>query len=395
MPSQSQLVFPLLELAARNGGEIKARDAYEALATSFAVPSHVRHATVRLAGGQLCNLWERHVRFGKLKAQTSEFLFSSAPGTWRLTDEGVEAVDHATAAVCVRVFVDEVQQPIAAQIELRVGIPTVHTIRRGDARDLSWIASDSIPLVVTSIPYFDLLEYEHIDGQLADIRSYEEFVGHMTDAMRECFRVMTPGARMALNVGDVLRSRARHGTHEVLPLSADMLVNCRRVGFQALTPIIWHKLQNGRHGSRAGAVFGQPHMPRMCIKSETEHILLFKKPGDYARTTAEQREASRISREHWQKWVRPIWTDVPGARRCGDHPAPFPLEIPRRLISMFSYTGPTPDTVLDICGGRGTTAMAAMESKRSSVTVEIAPRYFQLCVDNLTRHAAGLTQSST
>ncbi len=389
-PSQSQLVLPLLVATADAGGKISSRTAYEVLAEQFGIPEAMRHETVTLGCGQTHNLWERHVRFSRERTKHAGFLTSGGPGIWQLTDEGSEALRKAQTAIVARIITDSTGAPLGAQIELNTAIPTVHSLHLGDARDLSWIPDGTIPLVVTSVPYFDLKEYEHAPGQLADIRNYDAFVEALADAMRECYRVLTPGARMAVNVGDVLRSRSRHGTHEVLPLSADLTVACRRIGFNALTGIIWNKMSSCSYESGGAGILGQPGMPRMVIKSESENILLFKKPGPNLRTTPEQRAASRISREEWQRWVRNIWNAVPGARANNGHPAPYPVEIPYRLIRMLSYTGPEPHTVLDPFAGAFNTAIAAMRAQRNSASVEIAPSYFSRGVAALKSEAARL-----
>ena len=376
-PSQAQLVFPLLALAEEAGGQLESKVAYRALADKFALPDALRQGAISLPCGQRHKLWERHVRFVKERAKDAGYLTSATRGLWQLTDEGSEAVRRADSGVVIQLVVDEEKNLVGAQVHLSVGLPTVHTLHCGDARDMSWIGSGEIPLIVTSIPYFDLKEYDHVAGQLADVRSYDDFVAAMTDAMRECYRVLMPGGRAAINVGDVLRSRSKHGTHEVLPLHADMLVGCRRIGFQALTGILWHKFSNCRYEEGAGGVLGQPSMPRMVIKSESESILLFKKPGPNFSATPAEREASRISKADWQRWVRPIWSDVPGAKATARHPAPWPVEVPYRLIRMNSYSGPMPQTVLDPFGGEFNTSIAAMRAQRSSVGNELSPRYVE------------------
>jgi modification methylase len=395
MPGQAQLVFPLLAAAADAGGAIRSQDAYVTLADWHGLPEEIRSETVELKCGQRHNLWERHVRFAKERAKHAGFIVAGeAPGIWRLTDEGKEAVRRAQTAVVARVVTDTDGNAVGAQIELNTAIPTIHSLHCGDARDLSWISSGEIPLIVTSIPYFDLKEYEHASGQLADIVSYEKFVDAMADAMRECYRVLTPGGRIAVNVGDVLRSRSKHGTHEVLPLSADLTVACRRIGFSALTGIIWQKMSNCSYEEGRGGVLGQPGMPRMVIKSETENILLFKKPGPNFSATKEQREASRIAKDEWQKWVRGIWSDIPGQRAGANHPAPYPVEVPYRLIRMLSYTGPEAHTVLDPFAGGFTTAKAAMRAQRHSASVEIAPGYFRRGIEILQEEAQRIVSAA-
>jgi DNA modification methylase len=388
MPSQAQLVLPLLELAITGGGKVSSKEAYHELAKAHRLPESVTSRSEVLDCGQRHNLWERHVRFAKERAKAAGYMRSQSPGLWELTEDGRAAVSKSESAVVVTIVTDPAGGPIGAQIEINVGLPTVHTLHLGDARNLSWIGSGQIPLIVTSVPYFDLKEYEHTEGQMADIRSYDGFVAALGEAMRECFRVLTPGGRMAINVGDVLRSRGKHGTHEVLPLSADLSVDCRRIGFNALTGIIWHKLSNCRYEEGGAGVLGQPGMPRMCIKSETEQVLIFKKPGPNFHASPEQREASRIAKADWQKWVRAIWADIPGARGTFDHPAPYPVEVPYRLIRMMSYTGPEPHTVLDPFGGTFRTTVAAMRARRSSVGVEIAKGYLERGISTLRGEAA-------
>jgi DNA modification methylase len=374
-PTQAQLVFPLLAVANESGGRVRSADAYRSLAVDHGLSESAVDEVVRVPCGQVHNLWERHVRFAKERAKAKGYMVSAAPGLWQLTDEGQEAVRKARSAVRVVLLLDHSEQPIGANVELAMEIPTVHSLVHGDARDLHWINDNEIPLILTSVPYFDLKEYEHEAGQLADIRSYDEFLAGMTDALREAYRVAMPGARMAISVGDVLRSRAKHGAHEILPLSSDIIVNCRRIGFQSLTGIIWKKYQNCRYEQGGGGVLGTPDQPRRVIKSESERILLFKKPGEYFSATPEQREASRISKEDQKKYWREIWDDIPGARASSDHPAPFPVELAYRLIRMFSFTGPLPQTVLDMFSGSATTAIAAMRAGRSSICVDVARQY--------------------
>ena len=252
---------------------------------------------------------------------------------------------------------------------------TQHAVHLGDARDLSFIPSASVHLVVTSPPYGALIHYSDAPDQLGNIQSYELFLHELDKVWGECLRILVPGGRVACVVGDVCMSRKQAGRHYVLPLSADIQVRARTIGFDNLTPIRWQKVTNVRlEASRSSRFLGKPNLPNGVVKNDLEHILIFRKPGGYRKPTAAQEKQSFISTDDYAKWFSGVWTDVTGQIRK-DHPAPYPVEIPRRLIRMFSFVG---DTVVDPFAGTGTTAVAAMETGRHSISVEIEPKYLKL-----------------
>jgi modification methylase len=248
---------------------------------------------------------------------------------------------------------------------------TLHRVVEGDARDLSFIETGSAHFVCTSPPYADLIQYPDHAGQLGNMASYEAFLDELDKVWAECLRVLVPGGRVACVVGDVCVSRRQAGRHYVLPLSSDIQVRARRLGFDVLTPIRWQKVANIRlEASRSSRFLGKPNLPNGIVKNDLEHILFFRKPG-YRKPTPEMERLSFISTDEYSRLFSPVWTDVAGQLRR-DHPAPYPLEVPRRLIRMFSFAG---DTVLDPFGGTGTTGLAALEMGRNSVSVEIEPAY--------------------
>lgn len=255
------------------------------------------------------------------------------------------------------------------------GGPTRHLIREGDARDLSSIKTESVHLVCTSPPYGALKEYPDHPGQLGNIPLYEEFLDELDKVWKESLRILVPGGRVACVVGDICISRRDGGRHHVLPLSADIQVRARQLGFDCLTPIRWMKVANIRlEASRSSRFLGKPNLPNGIIKNDLEHILLLRKPGGYRKPTEDQQRLSFIPTEEYSKLFAPVWTDVSGQLRK-EHPAPYPVEVPRRLTRMFSFVG---DTVVDPFAGTGTTAVAAMELGRNSVSVEIDPTYVDL-----------------
>jgi modification methylase len=217
-----------------------------------------------------------------------------------------------------------------------------------------------------------LKEYPDHPGQLGNIPVYDEFLDELDRVWKECLRILVPGGRICCVVGDVCVSRRAGGRHHVLPLSADIQVRARKIGLDNLTPIRWLKVANIRlEASRSSRFLGKPNLPNGVIKNDVEHILLMRKPGGYRSPTEEQERLSRISTEEYVKLFAPFWTDITGQSRT-THPAPYPVEVPRRLVRMFSFAG---DTVVDPFAGTGSTALAAMETGRHSKSVEIDPSY--------------------
>lgn len=137
--------------------------------------------------------------------------------------------------------------------------PTTHAVFERDARDLSPIKSGSVHLVCTSPPYGSLIHYSDRSDQLGNIESYELFLAELDKVWAECFRVLVPGGRVACVVGDVCLSRKQAGRHHVLPLSADIQVRVRRLGFDCLTPIRWLKVSNIKlEASKSSRFLGNP-----------------------------------------------------------------------------------------------------------------------------------------
>lgn len=259
--------------------------------------------------------------------------------------------------------------------------PTHHIIYQGDARDLSLIPDESVHLVVTSPPYAHLKRYEEHPDQMGHIEDYETFLDELDKVWAECLRVLVPGGRVVAVVGDVCISRRRGGRHYVLPLSADIQVRGRHAGFDALTPIRWLKVANIKlEASNSSRFLGKPNLPNGVIKNDIEHIIFLRKPGGYRKPTPEMEAASRISTDEYGQWFSPVWTISGASTR--EHPAPFPKELASRLVKMFSFAG---DVVLDPFSGTATTNLAAIEAGRSSIGVEIEPKYIDLIEKRLSQ----------
>lgn len=259
---------------------------------------------------------------------------------------------------------------------------TRHRLHLGDARNLKWLPAKSVHLVVTSPPYWTLKAYEPNRDQLGALADYDEFNVELDKVWAQCARVLVPGGRICCVVGDVCVPRKRGGRHYVMPLHADIQVRCRRLGLDALTPILWHKIANGAteaEGNGAG-FYGKPYQPGAIIKNDIEYILFLRRGGEYRSPSPLQRALSMLTRQEMQSWTRSLWSDIKGESTRKGHPAPFPVELAERLVKMFSFAG---DTVLDPFAGTGSTALAALESGRHSVSVEIEPKYLAIARQRL------------
>jgi len=251
---------------------------------------------------------------------------------------------------------------------------TTHRIVLGDARAMTSVPDESVQCIVTSPPYFNLVRYDDHAAQLGHLDEYGRFLAELDKVWAECFRVLIPGGRLCIVVGDVCRSRRKFGKHEVIPLHADIQVQCRRLGFDGLATIFWHKIANAAtEVGGAGAVLGKPYEPNNVVKNDVEFILRFKKDGPYRKPSPMQRAGSLLPPAEYDAAMRQVWTDIPGASRTKGHPAPFPVRLASRLIRMHSYVE---DVVLDPFMGTATTISAAMETKRSSIGIEISEAYW-------------------
>lgn len=270
-------------------------------------------------------------------------------------------------------------------------LPTKHELVLGDARHIH-LAPNSVHLVVTSPPYWTLKRYNEHDDQLGHISDYESFLSSLERVWTHCLRALVPGGRLVCVVGDVcLARRKNNGRHTVVPLHAAIQERCRRLGFDNLATIIWHKISNANYevtGNLAGFL-GKPYEPNAVIKNDIEFILMQRKPGGYRRPTTRERVLSVISADNYQQWFRQIWSDITGAS-TREHPAPYPLELAERLIRMFSFVG---DTVLDPFMGTGTSNLAAARWGRNSIGTEVDPSYFRMAHSRLSSATNDLYRS--
>jgi site-specific DNA-methyltransferase (adenine-specific) len=273
-----------------------------------------------------------------------------------------------------------------ATVSEKAAAPVRHQLIVGDARSMPFLPDESVHLVVTSPPYWTLKRYNEHPDQLGHVESYERFLEELNKVWREVFRVLVPGGRLVCVVGDVCLSRRQFGRHVVVPLHADIAVNCRKIGFDNLNPIIWHKISNASYEVENGTKFlGKPYEPNAIIKNDIEFILMQRKAGGYRKPTGEQRRLSMIGKQEYSEWFRQFWTLTGASTRL--HPAPYPYDLAYRLVRMFSFHG---DTVLDPFCGSGTTLLAAIKTDRTAIGIEIDEAYAKQALRRIQHETGGI-----
>lgn len=274
-------------------------------------------------------------------------------------------------------------QKLIAAIEAKLEqLPTQHNLYRADSRTIDFLAPESVHLIVTSPPYWTLKDYNVGEGQMGYIEDYDKFLDELDRVWKSCFDALVPGGRLICVVGDVCLSRRKNkGEHLVMPLHSSIQEHCRKLGFNNLAPIIWHKIANAVYEAtgNGGGFLGKPYEPNAVIKNDIEFILMERKPGGYRSPSLATRILSVIPAAQHKAWFRQIWAGVTGAS-TRDHPAPYPLQLAERLVRMFSFVG---DTVLDPFMGTGTTNIAAAKWGRNSIGVEVDSNYFEMSAQRI------------
>lgn len=269
---------------------------------------------------------------------------------------------------------------------------TSHELVLGDSRSAAKLKPGSVHLVVTSPPYWTLKRYHEGADQLGHVAEYDDFIASLDKVWKHCYDALVPGGRLVVNVGDVCLSRRKNnGRHTVVPLHATIQEHCKRIGFDNLSPIIWHKISNANYEAEAsGGFLGKPYEPNAVIKNDIEFILMQRKPGGYRNPSRLDRLLSIVPADLYQVWFRQIWSDITGASTAR-HPAPYPEELAERLIRMFSFVG---DTVLDPFMGTATTNVAAGKWGRNSIGIEVDPDYYMAARKRMVSFDAELYSSA-
>jgi site-specific DNA-methyltransferase (adenine-specific) len=256
-------------------------------------------------------------------------------------------------------------------------IKTTHKIIFGDAREMSEINDNSIQLILTSPPYWQLKDYG-IENQIGYNQTYEDYINHLNLVWKECYRVLSNGCRLCINIGDQFARSVYYGRYKIIPIHSEIIKFCESIGFDYMGSIIWQK-PTTMNTTGGATVMGSYPFPRNgIIKIDYEYILIFKKPGQYSAPSNQIKEASRLTKEEWNEYFSGHWNF--NGEKQDKHIAMFPEELPKRLIKMFSFVG---DTVLDPFLGSGTTTLASIKLNRNSIGYEINNQFENIIKEKL------------
>ena len=246
--------------------------------------------------------------------------------------------------------------------------PITHTVFGSTAESMQELDDESVHLVVTSPPYWNIKDYGS-NNQIGFQDSLADYLERLKSVWQECYRVLHPGCRMVINIGDQYHRATDGRPYQITPLNAHIInsvLDATSRDMLFLGNIIWQKVSN-TETSGGASVMGSYGRPRNgYVSYDYEYISIFRKPGNDPKVPQEVVEMDEITLEEWREFFDGHWS-FSGAKQ-DDHPAPFPDELPRRLLRMFSFSG---DTVLDPFLGSGTTTKVADELNRSSVGYEI------------------------
>ncbi len=236
----------------------------------------------------------------------------------------------------------------------------LNSVILGTAENMSMIPDNSLHLMITSPPYNVSKEYDE------DL-SLNEYLDMLRKVFAETYRVLVNGGRACINVANL-------GRKPYIPLSDYISKMMIDLGFNMRGEIIWNKAASASPSTAWGSWMSASNP---ILRDIHEYILVFSK-GDYKRDRKKiekETKQNTISKEEFMEWTKSIWNfNAESAKRIG-HPAPFPVELPYRLIQLYSFTT---DIILDPFMGSGTTAIAALKSNRNYVGFEISKEYIRL-----------------
>ena len=316
----------------------------------------------------------RLIASGELPAVTS------GSGQWRMDLEQVKQLPPALQPA--RELSSSLQEGDLPRERLLQILGTEQRLITGDARQLTELEDGEVNLVITSPPYFNAKLYDSTstDNDLGNVHDLDSWLKEIGEVWREVMRVLQPGRKFFLNIMNLpVRDT---GSFHSLNLTGRTIDLCQQIGFIFKRDIVWHKTNGVR------AHFGTYPMPGgILINHMHEFILEFQKPSPkgyrkYQHVSQIQKEDSKLDRDFWLSLKNSdVWLMKP--ERSGDgrkHVAPFPVELPHRLVKAYSFKG---ETVFDPFAGSGTTQVAAAMLGRNGIGFEVHADYTELAAQRL------------
>ncbi|MFW9769864.1 MAG: DNA-methyltransferase [Candidatus Thorarchaeota archaeon] len=264
---------------------------------------------------------------------------------------------------------------------------THHKVVISDSANMDMIDDSSVHLIVTSPPYWKLKDYGDDKGISQTSESYEDYLASINSVFNECVKKLVPDGKLIINIMPILLTGKntkfnRRVTKSVLTDLEDFMVSLGNMYFHSL--FIWDKRKVVRFSSWGS----YPYPPNLISSYPYEWIIVFAKKGKRKPVDPEIKDASKITHDEFTNWVQnSIWDFQPASAKQEKHPAPFPEELPRRCIRLYSFVG---DTVLDPFAGSGTTLKVARELGRNSIGYEINPAF-----ESLIRQKLGVDEADT
>ena len=260
---------------------------------------------------------------------------------------------------------------------------TIHKIIIGDSRQMKEVEDESVHLIVTSPPYWQLKDYGN-GSQIGFNHSYEDYINNLNLVWKECYRVLHKGCRLCINIGDQFARSVYYGRYKIIPIRTEIIKFCETIGFDYMGAIIWQKVTTCNTTGGATVMGSFPYPRNGIVKLDYEFILIFKKLGHPPDAPKEIKEKSKLTQKEWNAYFYGHWNFA--GEKQDKHLAMFPEELPKRLIKMFTFIG---DTVLDPFLGSGTTSLAAKNLNRNSIGYEINEAFLPII-----REKVGLAQKN-
>ena len=225
----------------------------------------------------------------------------------------------------------------------------------GDSKRMNQLPDKSVHLMLTSPPYNVTKDYD-------DDLTLRDYLKLLKEVFEETWRVLVPGGRVAINIANI-------GRKPYIPLHAYIIDIMHKIGFHMRGEIIWNKSASAGVSTAWGS-FASASNP--CLRDVHEYILIFSK---FTNRLEKGEKKNTIEKANFVEWSKSIWSfSAVSAKKVG-HPAPFPIELPRRLIEFYSFEN---DVILDPFIGSGTTALAAIELNRHYVGYDTSQEYVDL-----------------